>query len=84
MSLMECRCGEGALDVLTGNEADDYARLHLTRAWTNAAAWLKGYQCPQTHTVWVMSYPESHLHGGGPPELRRASMADWEAARDDA
>ena len=81
---MECRCGKSAFDVLRGNEADYYARQHLTKAWVNSAAWLKGYQCPLTQTLWVMSYPQSHLHGGGPPEMRRASTADWAAARGDA
>jgi len=42
----------------------------LTEIEISEDGWTKRYQ----HTngsVWELTYPESHLHGGGPPKLTR-------------
>jgi len=31
------------------------------------------FRCPETQAIWVMTYPEGHLQGGGPPLLTRTS-----------
>jgi hypothetical protein len=33
-------------------------------------SWTKIYE-EQNGTLWELTYPESHLHGGGPPKLKR-------------
>jgi hypothetical protein len=32
--------------------------------------WTKRYQ-ERNGSIWELTYPESHLHGGGPPKLTR-------------
>lgn len=42
----------------------------LSETGISEEGWIKLYQ----HTngsIWELTYPESHLHGGGPPKLKR-------------
>lgn len=36
--------------------------------------WRALYLNPEDRALWVLSYPQSHMHGGGPPELRKVSL----------
>lgn len=69
------RCACGSLTLLTGNEADQYAAEHLEKVEVDATAWTKRFRCPTTGATWLMDYPESELHGGGSPRLRRLDEA---------
>ena len=40
--------------------------------------WEALYQDPNDGRYWIVFYPESHLHGGGPPSMR--AVAEAEAA----
>lgn len=64
-----CAC----LDVphLEGADAAAYAESHLRLVSFDPETWEAKYSCPQTGTIWTMSYPHSELHGGGPPVLDR-------------
>jgi|GEM_PF-4986057 hypothetical protein len=53
-----------------GAEAIDYANRHLTRSRVNPDTWETEYLDAQGRR-WVMDYPDSGLHGGGSPRLRR-------------
>lgn len=35
---------------------------------TSEEGWTKQYE-DQNGKIWELTYPESHLHGGGPPKL---------------
>ena len=45
---------------------------HLLRVADSpqSGGWETLYQDPDDGRYWERSYPQSHLHGGGPPELR--------------
>ena len=38
--------------------------------------WSVLYKDPKTNSYWELSYPCSHMHGGGPPLLQRMSESD--------
>lgn len=38
--------------------------------------WRTLYLDPNEGGYWELSYPESHMHGGGPPELKRISSSE--------
>lgn len=63
-----------------GNEADDFARDHLSQQWVNVVQWTTGYVCPGGGGYWLRDSPQSHLHGGGPPRLRLVPKDEWERA----
>ena len=43
---------------------------HLTRITQDASGWEILYQDKEDGRFWEMTYPQSHMHGGGPPALR--------------
>lgn len=43
-------------------------KKELTKIGTSEDGWTTKYKASDG-TVWELSYPESHLHGGGPPKL---------------
>lgn len=57
--------------MLTGNEADEYAREHLIEEYVDVTGWEVTYRCPDTDRRWLRDSPQGHLHGGGPPRLRQ-------------
>jgi len=40
----------------------------FTKIGTSKDGWTTKYKA-NDGTIWELSYPESHLHGGGPPKL---------------
>ena len=54
---MPCRCEE--LKRLDGEEAEAYARHHLTLIERGRANF-EMYQCVQTETSWIMDFPLGH------------------------
>jgi hypothetical protein len=42
----------------------------LTEIKISEDGWTKRYQ-HTNKSIWELTYPESHLHGGGPPKLTR-------------
>ena len=56
---------------LHGNAAKEFARRFLEQVRVDADRWETWYRDPRDGTVWLMDYPSSELHGGGPPRLRR-------------
>ena len=38
--------------------------------------WKALFQDPSDKSLWERVYPESEIHGGGPPQLRRLSLAE--------
>lgn len=35
--------------------------------------WSAWYRNPDDNSYWELTYPQSHMHGGGPPALQRVS-----------
>jgi len=38
--------------------------------------WSALYRNPDDGSYWELTYPQSHMHGGGPPTLQRVSRDD--------
>jgi hypothetical protein len=56
--------------------ADEVARRidrlvndHLVLLATSSDGWSRLYKDPNDGRFWELTYPESHLHGGGAPQL---------------
>lgn len=69
MTPVECRRRD--IQRLDGRQAQDYAAAHLEETQIDVVAWTKRYRCAQTGAEWLMDYPHSEAHGGGPPRLTR-------------
>jgi hypothetical protein len=51
-------------------------QLYLILLGRDASGWNSLHRDPQDGRLWELSYPESQLHGGGPPQLRQISLVD--------
>jgi hypothetical protein len=58
-------------DELTGNAAQRFAEANLEKIEVDVVQWTTTYRDPRDGSEWLMDYPHSELHGGGPPRLRR-------------
>jgi len=45
-------------------------KSHLLEVGRDASGWNTLYRDPSDGRYWELVYPQSELHGGGPPELR--------------
>ena len=52
-------------------------QFYLVQVGRDASGWNTLYRDPADGRYWELSYPQSELHGGGPPQLRY--LADEEA-----
>ncbi|GLI28281.1 hypothetical protein ARHIZOSPH14_25230 [Agromyces rhizosphaerae] len=66
---MKCACA--TLYRLDDAEARHYATEHLQRLAVDNETWSVTYECPGTGRKWLLDYPHSEYHGGGPPRLRQ-------------
>ena len=56
---------------LNGVEALRYIQANLRKGRVFPDQWKTEYEDPRTGEKWLLDYPQSDLHGGGPPRLRR-------------
>jgi hypothetical protein len=49
---------------------DELRRTHLKYLCHDASGWDKLYYDPDDGRLWEFTYPQSHLQGGGPPQLQ--------------
>jgi hypothetical protein len=54
-----------------GEEALRYAKVNLREIKVDAEKWETEYLDEKTGEKWILDYPESELHGGGSPRLRK-------------
>ena len=57
--------GDEACDRING-----LVRSHLRKLGHDASGWEVLYRDPDDGRLWELTYPQSELHGGGPPQLR--------------
>jgi len=58
---------------LHGAEAEQYARDRLAAVGAIPEEWVTLYRDESDGSHWLMSYPQSELHGGGPPKLEQVT-----------
>jgi hypothetical protein len=66
----ECRCLD--VDHLRGPEALAYQK-HLEQV--ASGNWTALLRCPATGQYWRRTFPDSEMHGGGPPLLEKVSRS---------
>jgi hypothetical protein len=68
---------------ILGNEACnriEYLINHiLQKVGTDESGWDVLYRDPNDRRYWELTYPQSHMHGGGPPVLKRLSEEEAKA-----
>ena len=72
----------GSWELVDGsNTADDVSNqiemlisTHLVEIDEDESGWFKLYKDPDDNSFWELSYPESELHGGGAPLLKRLTL----------
>ena len=47
---------------------------HLTLLGTDASGWNELYRDPDDGRLWELTFPQSEMHGGGPPRLTCLSI----------
>jgi Immunity protein 27 len=47
---------------------------HLVEMGRDPSGWDALYRDPDDGRLWELTYPQSELHGGGPPQLRYLSL----------
>jgi hypothetical protein len=62
-----------AKDILEGNEGQEFAKKNLVQVQVDDANWRVLHRNPKTGEYWEESFPESELHGGGPPVFKKIS-----------
>jgi hypothetical protein len=65
------RCACDSLVELSGDAADEYARVHLERVELDPVTWTVRYRCPDTGRVWTRDFLHGMQHAGGMPRLRQ-------------
>jgi hypothetical protein len=61
---------------LTVRRIEDLVAHHLQFIGTDRTGWDKLYLDRSDERLWEMTYPESQMHGGGPPTLSVISAND--------
>jgi hypothetical protein len=49
---------------------DELVRTHLKALGRDTTGWDALFRDPEDGRLWELTYPQSELHGGGPPQLR--------------
>ena len=74
-----CRCATSA--EFKGNDATDYADMHLREVSADHRTWVFRYECAETGALWELRYPNSEHHGGGSPVMIRTAAPRPQASR---
>jgi Immunity protein 27 len=54
----------------TCERINELVRSHLKKLGHDTSGWEVLYRDPDDGRLWELTYPQSELHGGGPPQLR--------------
>lgn len=52
---------------------------YLEQVAVDGDNWSALYRNPDDGSYWELTYPKSHMHGGGPPTLQRVSKGEAHA-----
>jgi hypothetical protein len=60
----------------TCERINELVRSHLQKLGHDASGWEVLYRDPDDGRLWELTYPQSGLQGGGPPQLRCLTTAE--------
>jgi len=63
----------------TAKRIDDLVQNHLALLGRDASGWDALYRDPNDSRLWELTYPQSELQGGGPPQLKVISADEAKA-----
>lgn len=55
---------------------EDLVANYLIEVAVDESGWNKLFQDPEDKRYWELIYPESEMHGGGPPLLKKISLLE--------
>jgi hypothetical protein len=58
---------------LIGKQGNDFANQNLVQLKVDDVSWKVLWENPQTGEFWKEYFPQSEVHGGGPPEFLKIS-----------
>lgn len=66
--------------ITDGNTIHDWIAHKLDRVAVDRSGWLALYKDRETGQHWELTYPQSEMHGGGPPflECLGDKLPTWE------
>lgn len=64
------RGGDGIVSDETYQRIRQLVNGPLVKLGTDWSGWGTLYRDPSDGRLWELIYPQGHLHGGGPPQLR--------------
>jgi immunity protein 27 of polymorphic toxin system len=67
-------------DRLEGNEGQEFARRNLVQVVVDDVNWKVSHRNPVTGEYWKEFFPQSKMHGGGPPVF--VKISEEEATRE--
>lgn len=68
----------------TCRRIDSLVHTHLKELGRDSSGWDTLYRDPDDERLWELVYPQSELHGGGPPQLRCLSIDEARVKYGDA
>ncbi len=74
----ELFAGSVVADV-TSERINTLVEMYLEKVAVDASGWDILYRDPEDGRYWELTYPQSEMHGGGPPRLTHISTAQVEA-----
>ncbi len=55
---------------------EDLTASHLAQVARDSSGWFTLFRDPVDQRLWERDFPQSHLHGGGPPRLHVVSREE--------
>ena len=72
------RNGQDVVADATSERIDWLVKHHLRRVAADASGWDTLYEDPSDGRLWVLTYPQSEQHGGGPQALISVTRQEWD------
>ena len=60
----------------TCQQINELVASHLQELGRDPSGWDALYRDPDDGRLWELTFPQSELHGGGPPQLRYLTLAE--------
>ena len=57
-------------------EIEALISAHLDKVCCDESGWFTLYRDRRDGQLWERSYPQGHMHGGGPPQLANVSIVE--------